>query len=68
VFDGAVEFARRVVQAVLREESGLRTWHGAGQLILMRLESNAADAVADGWDQGHWARDLRWSLLASHRL
>lgn len=68
VFEVAVEFARGVVQDVLREGSGLRMWHSGGQLILMRLESNAADAVADGWEQGYWAKDLRWNLLASYQL
>lgn len=68
VFEGAVEFAKGVVQECLREESQLRTWSGGGQLILMRLESNAADSAADGWDQGRWAADLRWSLLASYQI
>jgi 2'-5' RNA ligase len=63
VFDEALAFARAVVQES-PPPAATRAW----RLILARFESAAADAVADGWDQGQWARDLRWSLLASYEL
>lgn len=63
IFDEAVEFA----QAVVREwppPAATKAW----RLALVRFESAAADAVAGGWDQGRWAADLRWTLLASFPL
>ncbi len=63
IFDDALEFA----QAVVRDSpppAATRAW----RLLLARFESTAADAVADGWDQGRWAADLRWTLLASYQL
>ena len=63
IFDEAVEFAQGVVR-----ESPPPPATKAWRLTLARFESNAADAVADGWDQGRWAADLRWTMLASYQL
>jgi hypothetical protein len=68
-FQGAVEFAKGVVREVLgMGQASPRPWTMGGALLLMRLESIAADAEAGGWEQGRWARDLRWSLTAACSL
>jgi len=63
VFDEALAFTRAVVQES-PPPAATRAW----RLLLARFESSAADAVPGGWDQGQWARDLRWNLLASYEL
>ena len=60
VFESAVEFARAVVRD-LEVPQTTRAW----QLTLTRFES---DAAGDDWDDGRWATDLRWKLLASYPL
>lgn len=65
IFDEVVEFAKAVVG---RPTPSLPAETRAWRLTLVRFESTAADAVADGWDQGRWAADLRWTLLASYPL
>lgn len=60
VFDSAVEFAAAVAQDLNVPES-TRAW----QLILVRFES---DAAGDDWDNGRWAADLRWQIVASYPL
>jgi 2'-5' RNA ligase len=60
VFASAVEFAGAVVQDLQVPEQA-RAW----QLILVRFESNAA---GDDWDNGRWAADLSWRIVASYPL
>ena len=60
VFESAVEFAAAVAQDLSVPES-TRAW----QLILVRFES---DAAGDDWDNGRWAADLRWQIVASYPL
>jgi hypothetical protein len=60
VFDSAVEFARAVLRD-LQVPNSTRAW----DLVLVRFESEAA---GDDWDNGRWAKDLRWRLLASRSL
>jgi hypothetical protein len=60
VFEDALYFARTVV-ADLQLPDTTRAW----KLLLVRFESNAA---GDNWDDGRWATDLRWNLLASYPL
>jgi 2'-5' RNA ligase len=57
VFDSAVEFARAVLRD-LQVPNNTRAW----QMVLLRFESEAA---GDDWDNGSWAADLRWQLVAA---
>jgi len=68
-FLSAVVFAKGVVSELMSHpgESPM-LWRAGGQLIMMRLESQAADVAPDGWIRGDWARDLRFNLVASHQL
>jgi 2'-5' RNA ligase len=63
VWNNAVEFASGVV-AELQMPLTTHAW----QLQLVQFESAAADSVAEGWDNGLWAQDLRWELLSSYPL
>ena len=60
VFQSAVEFAGAVVRD-LQVPIRTRVW----QLVLVRFESNAA---GDDWDNGRWAADLSWRIVASYPL
>lgn len=60
VFDTAVEFAKAVLRD-LQVPNNTRAW----QMVLVRLESEAA---GDDWDNGRWATDLRWQLVAAYPL
>jgi 2'-5' RNA ligase len=60
VFDAAVEFARAVVRD-LQVPNNTRAW----QMVLVRFESEAA---GNDWDNGRWAADLRWQLVAAYPL
>jgi 2'-5' RNA ligase len=60
VFASAVEFAGAVLRD-LQVPNATRAW----QMVLTRFES---DAAGDDWDNGSWAPDLRWRLLASYPL
>ena len=60
VFESAVVFADAVVRD-LEIPNETRAW----QLVLLRFES---DAAGEDWNQGGWAADLRWNLLASYPI
>ena len=60
VFNSAVEFAGAVLRD-LHVPNATRAW----QMVLTRFES---DAAGEDWDNGRWAPDLRWRLLASYPL
>ena len=60
VFNSAVEFATAVARD-LEIPNSTR----AGQLVLVRFESDAA--VGD-WNDGSWAADLRWQWLDAYPL
>jgi 2'-5' RNA ligase len=60
VFNTAVEFARAVLRD-LQVPHETRAW----QLALLRFQSESA---GDNWDNGAWAPDLRWQLLATYPL
>ena len=59
-FESAVVFAGAVVRD-LEVPNETRAW----QLVLLRFES---DAAGEDWNQGGWAADLRWNLLASYPI
>ena len=60
VFDGALEFARSVTDA-LKVSQITRAW----RLAFTRCHSHAAGA---DWSNGRWASDLQWQPLASFPL
>lgn len=60
VFDGALEFARSVTDA-LKVSQITRAW----RLAFTRCHSQAAGA---DWSNGRWASDLQWQPLASFPL
>ena len=60
VFDGALEFARSVTDA-LKVSQITRAW----RLTLTRCHSQAA---GPDWSNGRWASDLQWQPLASYPL
>lgn len=60
VFDSAVHFARSVVRD-LEVPDATRAW----QMMLLRF---ASDAAGNHWDNGSWAADLRWRILAAYPL
>ena len=60
IFADAVEFAGSVVEN-LATPAGANAW----RLMLARFQSQSA---GDFWDQGGWANDVSWKLLASFPL
>ena len=60
IFADAVEFAGSVVND-LAMPTGANAW----RLMLARFQSQAA---GEEWDQGGWANDVSWKLLASFPL
>ena len=60
IFADAVEFAGSVVDN-LATPAGANAW----RLMLARFQSLSA---GDAWDQGGWANDVSWKLLASFPL
>ena len=60
IFADAVEFAGSVVEN-LATPSGANAW----RLMLARFQSQSA---GESWDQGGWANDVSWKLLASFSL
>ena len=60
IFADAVEFAWSVVDN-LATPAGTNAW----RLMLARFQSQSA---GDAWDQGGWANDVSWKLLASFPL
>ena len=60
VFDTAVEFAGAVLRD-LQVPNHTRAW----QMVLVRFESETAGG---DWDNGRWAADLRWQLMAAYPL
>jgi hypothetical protein len=60
IFADAVEFAGSVVEN-LATPSGANAW----RLMLARFQSQSA---GESWDQGGWANDVSWKLLASFPL
>ena len=60
IFADAVEFAGAVVEN-LATPAGANAW----RLMLARFQSQSA---GDFWDQGGWANDVSWKLLASFPL
>ena len=60
IFADAVEFAGAVVEN-LATPAGTNAW----RLMLARFQSQSA---GDAWDQGGWASDVSWKLLASFPL
>ena len=60
IFADAVEFAGAVVEN-LATPAGANAW----RLMLARFQSQSA---GESWDQGGWANDVSWKLLASFPL
>ena len=60
IFADAVEFAGSVVDN-LATPAGTTAW----RLMLARFQSQSA---GESWDQGGWANDVSWKLLASFPL
>jgi hypothetical protein len=60
LFDDAVVFAKAVVDDL--DVPGSTT---AWRLILARFQSQAAKG---DWNQGGWATDVSWELIASYPL
>ena len=60
IFDDAVDFARALVN-----DLAVTGTTSAWRLILARFRSQAA---GEDWDQGGWAADVTWELVASYPL